>query len=862
MRAHLFNINAFYKYKNVIDKKNSRGMWWNFIMFESIVIVAELAGIITGAEAFSPVFLIYALIVLAIMAIRCIFRQKIKKAEDWSIILSYVVGFVFAVHMEAMYPNSHIVLLNFAFFAIDLAVTFILSPYFVILGQLEGGAAFVICYLLTAEKADMVIVGYIVLITAFAIVAGLLSWDLRLSNIIFENELAYLATGTDDVFLANRNNDLWADADYGIFAENKGKNRYFTFIFNMTENRLSSVREGNIFDLQGEMSWEEVSNRILRYVGNPSDYRNVSEFLSATGEKNELKEEKKSTVAGFNMPGGDRMWLNLEMTVRPHPVNGSVMRIVSMEDITGDKVFKGIMNLILTENYDVIICIEKAKKRGIMIHSDEKGDINVSKCEDYEEMMVNYATERVADYDREGTIKAGHLKNLYEHLQDNSSFEIFVDECNADNEIRKKRFVASYLDDGKRFLTIFMQDVTELIKREKSAKDKLEKALKEAKAANDVKTEFLSRMSHEMRTPMNAIVGLASLVEDANGNSELLKDYVSKIKSSSDYLLQLINDVLDMSGISDGKINMTKAPVKFADFTETINTIIAPLCQNKNIAYFPDSEIPGSTVLIMDKLRVSQVFTNLLSNAVKYTSEGGIIEFSSYCVGVDGNKGTYRFVVKDNGIGMTEEFTQHMFEPFAQEKETNRASLNGTGIGLSIAKGIVDMLGGKISATSKPDVGTTFVVDLVFEIANREEPHKEEAISLECLKNKRILVVEDNEINREIAVALLTGQEMIAEEAENGLEAVEAFDKSVERYYDAILMDIRMPKMNGLEATRNIRYLGRKDAQTVPIIAMTANAFSEDVELSVNSGMNAHLSKPINPQILYETLAKFISERG
>ncbi len=861
MRGKLVNLNAFYKYKNVVNQKNKWGMWWNFAVFEGILATAFLVKLFSNKEKVYVEFFVFALAALLMMALWFFLRDKVKKIQDWSIIVCYVIGFAFVTHLEVMFPGSQIVMFAYAFTAIDLAASFILAPFYVILGQTEGALVFLITYCVVTDNPDSITIACIVLAGLLAVAAGLLAWNIRMSNLIFANELTFLATGTDDIFIQNKPDGLWEDSEQGIFAGAEDhKRRNITFVFDERNDRLLSVREGNIFDLRREMTWSEVSTRILRYAGDVASYKRVEKFLNPDGTGKNAYEDKGGVAASFNMPSGERMWLSLEMTYRPNPVNGFMTKVVSLEDITGDKIYMGIMNMMLSENYDAVLCYERGKNRGLLLYA-ENGDIKFEKCDNYEEMMMRYATGFVADYDRERAVEAAHIKTLCDYLQEHDFFEIFIDEV-KDGTIGRKRFYSSYMDDDKRFLVVFKQDVTDFVNSEKEVKEKLETALAEAKAANAVKTEFLARMSHEMRTPMNAIVGLASLVEDANGNPEQIKGYVSKIKSSSDYLLQLINDVLDMSGIVEGRLTMDVKEVRFADFLATVNTIVEPLCASKNIVYIANSEIPDNTILLMDKLRVSQIFTNLLDNAVKYTSEGGLIEFSCYNIGSDGNKGKYRFVVKDSGIGMTEEFAQRMFEPFAQEKETNRASLNGTGIGLSISKGIVDMLGGSISATSKPDVGTTFVVDIGFESVTKQEPveEKSEEISVDCLKGKRVLVVEDNEINREIAVALLESQNIKAEVTVNGLEAVEAFDNSPEHFYDAILMDIRMPRMNGLEATRKIRLLNRRDASNIPIIAMTANAFSEDVELSVNSGMNAHLSKPINPVILYETLAKFISE--
>ncbi len=862
MRAPFFNLNAFYKYKKEIDKKNISGLWASVTLFLTVIFVDLIMRLILGPESVRLEFFVYAAVCLGLTFLWVFTRDRHPKAQDWFLIIEYIFSFTFACHCQLIYKDYRPFPI-YVIIAIMIACLVLMNPFFLILGQVEGAIAYTICYYISfGGKVEPL--GLVIIAAGFgiAVLAGLLLWYVRIENIAFTNEINYIATGSDDRF-ADGSKAFWEGGiKYGLLKEDDvSKRKTFTIVFNYTKNKLDSVRENNIFDLKPLMDWDEMGRRILRYAGDPKTYRSFEQFLKLDKEKlDSISNAGKRTLTGnFNIRGGDRMWLSFELSLRPHPISGEIMCTLIIEDVTEDHILTAILSKLIAHDYDMVMCVERGKYNSLIFRVRDDNEVKGTLAGDYETEMVTYITERVADYDRERALKSCHLKNVFEELKSRDTYEFVVDEhIIGEDEMRKKHFMFSYLDVNKRFLIVLEQDVTDLVRKDTEARKKLEVALSEANAANNIKTEFLSRISHEMRTPMNAIMGLASLMEDEIGNPDRLENYIAKMKASSDFLLQLINDMLDMAGIEEGHINILENDFTYKELINTVNTLIEPLCIQKNLTYTCISEIADNTVIKSDKLRVTQIFMNLLGNAVKYTHPGGRVEFNAYNVGERDGRAYYRFVIKDNGIGMSEGFLEHMFEPFTQELENNRESLNGTGLGLSVTKGIVDALGGTISVTSKKDVGTTFVVDLNFVAAVPRDVEKAEVVELNMdeLKGRKILVAEDNEINREIAVAILGRKDIIAETASNGAEAVEKFINSREDEYDVILMDIRMPKMNGLEATRKIRGLNRRDAQRVPIIAMTANAFSDDISLSAHSGMNAHLSKPINPDLLYETILK------
>lgn len=375
-----------------------------------------------------------------------------------------------------------------------------------------------------------------------------------------------------------------------------------------------------------------------------------------------------------------------------------------------------------------------------------------------------------------------------------------------------------------------------------------------AESAAQAKTEFLSRMSHDIRTPMNAIIGLTHLASDEE-NLTVVREYLRNIETSSKFLLGLINDILDMSKIENGELLLKEDPFTREDFQNSINTVIKPLMDEKKIHFVFRMESNAECIRV-DRLRFSQIFFNLLSNAAKFTPTGGTVEFVSEALPKRDGKIGIRFHVKDNGIGMSEEFMKHMYDPFSQERSQLGDTSKGTGLGLPIVKSLVDAMGGNLEVKSQLGKGTEFIVDLYMEPAKAETKDTAGEDSRENLKGARILLVEDNEINIYVAQILLEKVGCQVTVARNGEEAVETFRNSGEGQFEAILMDVRMPLMNGIEATKAIRAMERPDAAKVPIIAMTADAFDEERQNTLNAGMNYHLAKPIEPKLLYQILSE------
>lgn len=395
------------------------------------------------------------------------------------------------------------------------------------------------------------------------------------------------------------------------------------------------------------------------------------------------------------------------------------------------------------------------------------------------------------------------------------------------------------------------------LKAERGRQRELQEAVSVANKANKAKSEFLSKMSHDIRTPLNAVIGMAHLAKEKTNQAEVA-EYLDKIDFSGKLLLDLINDIIDIGEIEKGILVLRKEPLTQAEFERGIMATIAPLMEEKNIEFIFDMGEAKRPILV-DKLRFYQIFINLLSNAAKYTPDGGRVEFTAKCLDCNDEKISLEFHIKDNGIGMSKEFLKILFEPFEQEVTKRYPEAKGAGLGLSIVKTLVDAVGGTISVTSEPNVGTEFIVTLCREFADGDITENTADGDCSVLKNAHILVADDTQTNIIVVKGLLETKGCIVDTAENGEIAVKKFMRSSPDYYDAIIMDIRMPVVDGIQAAKSIRALKRKDAGSVAIVALTADAFAGDCVKTRDAGMNEHLIKPVNPQEMYEKLTRLIA---
>ena len=401
---------------------------------------------------------------------------------------------------------------------------------------------------------------------------------------------------------------------------------------------------------------------------------------------------------------------------------------------------------------------------------------------------------------------------------------------------------------------------------EKKRSQDLEKALATAEQANKAKTQFLNNMSHDIRTPMNAIVGYSYLATTHMSDMEAVASYLSKIKTSSDHLLSLINDMLDMSRIEAGKVTLHEEEISIKKILKDIESIMMPEIEKKNLHFSTDTKTLNDDLIWCDKLRLNQILINCISNAVKFTPKDGKV---SVIVSQDDyyrpGFGSYIIYVKDTGIGMSEEFARHIFEPFERERTSTVSGIQGTGLGMTITKKLTEMMGGTIAVNSIQGVGTTFKFNFSFRIASQHHKRNDSAqfsfSKPKNLKGIKILLVEDNDMNREIAEMILEETGAKVESVTDGKYAVERMLEARPDQYDVILMDIQMPLIDGYQATKIIRNMSNKQIANIPIIALSANALKEDRDKSLSIGMNAHIAKPFEASEVIETIATIIAGR-
>ena len=398
--------------------------------------------------------------------------------------------------------------------------------------------------------------------------------------------------------------------------------------------------------------------------------------------------------------------------------------------------------------------------------------------------------------------------------------------------------------------------------KDKKINQKLEDAVHTAENANRAKTTFLNNMSHDIRTPMNAIIGFTNIARKYNPKPEV-ENCLQKISESSEHLLMLINDVLDISRIESGKIRFAPIGVDIVEVADTVLSIMYGFLSNRNITFHTHLAVPETRYVLADAVRIREVLVNILGNAVKFTGDGGTITFEAdYLPGADDRHIIVRYRVTDTGVGMSKAFVKHIFDEFSQEESSARTHYKGSGLGMAISKRFVDLMGGTISVESEKGKGSTFTVELPLELTDADKVQKQSSPGDSTdLTGVKILMAEDNDLNAEIAMVQLEELGIHITRASDGKEALKIFTSNQPGTFDIIFMDIMMPKMNGYEATKAIRALKtRPDARTIPIIAMTANAFAEDVQASMDAGMDGHLSKPIVMEEVVKTIARNIRQ--
>ena len=521
----------------------------------------------------------------------------------------------------------------------------------------------------------------------------------------------------------------------------------------------------------------------------------------------------------------------------------------------------------VAEDYICLIDVDLATEKEIQYFLDADADAPLpkwSEAEDYSSNILAYAEQIVADHDRERFVLATWLPRLRKVLANQREFTIEYDAV-IEGAIRKfqGRFTIQGQDRGNAHMFVGIRDITEAEKLRFEEEQRLQEAVERADAASRAKTSFLFNMSHDIRTPMNAIIGYSNLAKRHIDERDKLQEYLTNIELSGNHLLGLINNVLEMSRIESGKLELDEHP---DDITAAIGewyAVYAGEAKTKGLSLEIHTDIKTKHV-IWDRTRVEEVLLNIFSNAIKYTPSGGTVRVDA-CELPSEREGYARFktVVEDTGIGISEEFLPHIFESFSRERSSTESRVMGTGLGMGIVKRLLDLMGGTIQVESTLGVGTRVTVELEHQVAPADAVPatgelEEPALAAESLRGRYILLAEDNELNSEIAQELLAEHGLVVETAADGAICVDMLENAADDYYDAVLMDIQMPNMDGFAATKAIRALACQKKVQIPIIAITANAFEEDKQKALAAGMDGFAAKPVDADVLLAELQRVL----
>ncbi|MCI2068642.1 MAG: response regulator [Bacilli bacterium] len=646
------------------------------------------------------------------------------------------------------------------------------------------------------------------------------------------------------------------------------------FRVDLTSDQILENVDSNV----PEINHQKVStfSDFLNLLGQIIDDKKTNEEFQAFFNRERLisqfKEGKFSLKYEYSrrFEDGKVRFITAYFNMIENPYNHDVEATFNSVDTTS-KAIKGMIEEKLTsKEFDAFTVVDtKSGQVSLRIEQASHDDAVPYISSIYDENAAYLRDNFVCEKDRADFTKQFVLSTAEEALKTSDSYTFSFFQM-VKGEQRRKEIKYYYLGKKHNFILACKRDITLSYVREQEQIQKLNEAVKKAEEASKAKSDFLSRMSHDIRTPMNGIIGMTYIAKE-NKNPPSTDDCLEKISTSSKFLLGLVNDILDMAKVESGSIELHPAPYDPKVFVDYLNSVIKPLCDQKNIKFeLKTKRIVTDRFPLMDQLRINQVFFNLLSNAVKFTPEGGRITYELDEYLVKDNLIHLKTIVSDTGIGMSEEFIQkHLFKPFSQEerKEYRQKAESGTGLGLAIVKSMLDLMNCTIQVNSELGKGTSYTITgefktvLASDFEKSEAKQKTEAEDKAFLKNKKILVCEDHPLNQEIIRYILEEAGAIVTLAEDGQEGLDIIKKNPPFFFDAVLMDIRMPVMDGLEATRHIRNLERPDAKSLPIVALTANAYDEEKEESKTAGMNAHLAKPIEPELLYETLNNLLFKK-
>ena len=632
---------------------------------------------------------------------------------------------------------------------------------------------------------------------------------------------------------------------------------------NLTRNKVDALRGRGAPPASWEgQSYDELTERLMQEMQGEDDRRSCAELLDRSYLLNAFEKGSRTVIREFRSHpvGQETLWVKGVTTLSRHPVSGDVYAFLALSSIREKKLTEAVINKIVAEQCDYVCCIDAKRQRFMLFVPNKrwKGRETVPADSDYEKILNSVFIKYVLPEEHEKYRNFTNLSNILAALEKEENVSALFHSI-EEGETRSKLMEFSYLDRANGFLSLVKTDITEVQQQQLEQEERLRRALELAETATAAKSVFLSSMSHDLRTPLNGVLGFTAFALREN-DPQKKQEYLEKIASSGQILLDLVNDTLDLSRIESGKVVPEPEAVMSDDLIPAVVNALRPSAELKGVHLVENLDNYRNEPIWADRLKINKIALNLISNAIKFTHSGGTVTVTPFCLSACPEKGGCGFIVEDTGIGMSEEFLKHMYEPFSQEKRSESVQTPGTGLGLSIVKRYVDLLGGTIRVESRLHAGTRWEVTLPVAKLQKGLEERSKEKSLGALRGRRILLCEDNQMNTEIASMLLKDKGMLVEAADNGALGLQKFAVSPEGYYDMVLMDIRMPEMDGLEATRQIRALNRHDAGTVPVIAMTADAFEESIHEAKNAGMTAYITKPIEPGKLFETLRQYMKD--
>lgn len=614
-------------------------------------------------------------------------------------------------------------------------------------------------------------------------------------------------------------------------------------------------------------SSKDVISKTMPLIPDVNDRKRFSQFMDRDNVISRFERglfENEIEYRSF-ADDGSLHWMNATYLATKDIETGDILANTIVRDIDRKRKDRQTNDSMIDEEIEYIVRVNITTGKAVVEHKGIDGRHRFLEKEmDFTTILKGTPLDEIFENDRKTFSDLFDLEKLKKWLDSTSDTYIDYRCTGPGGSSLRKRIRTFYLDDTHDDIVLVCRDVTDMFKEEQEQKEELRRALDEAESANRAKSEFLANMSHDIRTPINTITGLTSLaLDETKGNTGIESD-LHEIRNSSEYLLGIINDILDMSRIESGKFNLSCRWVSPIDVMQPCIDMIKPAMAEKNITFItPGLDKVNTIEYYVDVLKSQRMLMNILNNAYKFTGEGGHVTVSIHNVKHDDTTSTDEIVIEDDGCGMSEEFLGRIFTSFAQEENIYSSEVPGTGLGLALARENARAMGGDIRVESKMGVGSKFIITFPYKYRTVSEESCEKrrkAREASDLGGKNILLCEDNEINAVIGERLLEKEGCIVTLAENGRAGLDIFTQSSVGHFDAILMDIRMPVMNGLETTKRIRSLDRPDS-VLPIIALSANAFEEDMDASRAAGMDAHLSKPIEPEKLYNCLAQCITEK-